>query len=170
MLKVFSLIKRRDDLSLDETAAVTDAAGREIIQQQKAAMERRKEMEQRHREQMRMRFQRMENRLAEERELVQAGNPILVLGAKDKGFIVRTGLADREIVQVKLGDEAQIRAELGPDAIILSSKEVQQGGRLLRLFNRPVLEVMAAAEQPPACQATRHDCERTAEHVPMRDH
>ncbi len=40
-----------------------------------------------------------------------------------------------------------IKEELGPDAIILSSKEVQQGGRLLRLFNRPVLEVMAAAEQ-----------------------
>ncbi|MBD0315217.1 MAG: flagellar biosynthesis protein FlhF [Nitrospiraceae bacterium] len=40
-----------------------------------------------------------------------------------------------------------IKAELGPDAIILSSKEVQQGGRMLRLFNRPVLEVMAAAEQ-----------------------
>ncbi len=51
-----------------------------------------------------------------------------------------------------------IKAELGPDAIILSSKEVQQGGRLLRLFNRPVLEVMAAAEQdepwmPPAADA-----------------
>lgn len=39
-----------------------------------------------------------------------------------------------------------IKQELGPDAIILSSKEVQQGGRLLRLFNKPVLEVMAAAE------------------------
>lgn len=53
-------------------------------------------------------------RLAEERELVQAGNPILVLGAKDKGFIVRTGLADREIVQVKLGDAAQIRLDALP--------------------------------------------------------
>lgn len=53
-------------------------------------------------------------RLAEERELVQAGSPILVLGAKDKGFIVRTGLADREIVQVKLGDEAQIRLDALP--------------------------------------------------------
>jgi RND family efflux transporter MFP subunit len=53
-------------------------------------------------------------RLAEERELVQAGSPILVLGSKDKGFIVRTGLADREIVQVKLGDEAQIRLDALP--------------------------------------------------------
>lgn len=53
-------------------------------------------------------------RLAEERELVQAGSPILVLGAKDKGFVVRTGLADREIVQVKLGDAAQIRLDALP--------------------------------------------------------
>ncbi|MBX3332586.1 MAG: flagellar biosynthesis protein FlhF [Nitrospira sp.] len=40
-----------------------------------------------------------------------------------------------------------IKEELGPDAIILSSKEVREGGRLLRVFNRPVLEIMAAAEQ-----------------------
>ena len=40
-----------------------------------------------------------------------------------------------------------IKEELGPDAIILSSKEVREGGRLLRVFNRPVLEVMAASEQ-----------------------
>jgi RND family efflux transporter MFP subunit len=53
-------------------------------------------------------------RLAEERELVQAGSPILVIGAKDKGFVVRTGLADREIVQVKLGDAAQIRLDALP--------------------------------------------------------
>lgn len=53
-------------------------------------------------------------RLAEERELVQAGDPILVLGAKDKGFVVRTGLADREIVQVQLGDAAQIRLDALP--------------------------------------------------------
>lgn len=39
-----------------------------------------------------------------------------------------------------------IKEELGPDAIILSSKEVREGGRLLRVFNHTVLEVMAAAE------------------------
>jgi RND family efflux transporter MFP subunit len=55
-------------------------------------------------------------RLAEERELVTAGNPVIVLGAEDRGFIVRTGLADREIVQVKLGDEAEIRLDALPDA------------------------------------------------------
>ncbi|HWK49529.1 MAG TPA: efflux RND transporter periplasmic adaptor subunit [Steroidobacter sp.] len=53
-------------------------------------------------------------RLAEERELVQAGSPILVLGSKGKGFVVHTGLADREIVQVKLGDEAQLHLDALP--------------------------------------------------------
>ena len=53
-------------------------------------------------------------RLAEERELVAAGAPVLVLGAQDQGFIVRAGLADREIVQIKLQDSAQIRLDALP--------------------------------------------------------
>ena len=57
-------------------------------------------------------------RLAEERELVAAGTPVLVVGAQDKGFIVRTGLADREIVQVHLGDAAQVRLDALPDATL----------------------------------------------------
>ncbi len=57
-------------------------------------------------------------RLAEERELVSAGTPVLVLGAQDQGFIVRTGLADREIVQVRLGDAAQVRLDALPDATL----------------------------------------------------
>jgi multidrug efflux system membrane fusion protein len=57
-------------------------------------------------------------RLAEERELVAAGNPIIVLGAHDKGFIVRVGLADREIVQVKLGDDAQVKLDALPGATL----------------------------------------------------
>ncbi len=57
-------------------------------------------------------------RLAEERELVTAGTPVLVLGAQDKGFVVRTGLADREIVQVRLGDAAQVRLDALPDATL----------------------------------------------------
>ena len=43
-----------------------------------------------------------------------AGTPILVIGAQHKGFVVRTGLADREIVQVKIGDEAKIRLDALP--------------------------------------------------------
>ncbi|MFY4730682.1 flagellar biosynthesis protein FlhF [Nitrospira sp. BLG_2] len=40
-----------------------------------------------------------------------------------------------------------IKDELGPDAIILSAKEVREGGRIVQAFNRPVLEVMAASDQ-----------------------
>lgn len=57
-------------------------------------------------------------RLAEERELVSAGTPVLVLGAQDQGFVVRTGLADREIVQVRLGDAALVRLDALPDATL----------------------------------------------------
>ncbi|HEY5809946.1 MAG TPA: efflux RND transporter periplasmic adaptor subunit [Povalibacter sp.] len=57
-------------------------------------------------------------RLAEERELVAAGAPVLVLGAQDRGYVVRTGLADREIVQVKLNDTAQIRLDALPDVTL----------------------------------------------------
>ena len=57
-------------------------------------------------------------KLAEERELVSAGTPVLVIGAKDKGFVVRAGLADREIVQIKLGDVAQIRLDALPTATL----------------------------------------------------
>lgn len=53
-------------------------------------------------------------RLAEERELVAAGTPVIVLGAQDQGFIVRAGLADREIVQIKLDDPAQIHLDALP--------------------------------------------------------
>jgi RND family efflux transporter MFP subunit len=55
-------------------------------------------------------------RLAEEREVVAAGVPVLVLGAQDSGFVVRTGLADREIVQVRIGDAVHVRLDAFPDA------------------------------------------------------
>jgi RND family efflux transporter MFP subunit len=57
-------------------------------------------------------------RLADERELVSAGTPVLVLGANDQGFVVKTGLADREIVQVKLGDPVEIRLDALPAATL----------------------------------------------------
>jgi multidrug efflux pump subunit AcrA (membrane-fusion protein) len=47
--------------------------------------------------------------------LVAAGSPVLVLGAQDRGFVVRAGLADRDIVQIKLGDLAQIQLDAMPD-------------------------------------------------------
>src|SRR5262249_8401543 len=38
-------------------------------------------------------------KLAEDRELVAAGAPVIVLGSQDRGFVLRAGLADRDIVQ-----------------------------------------------------------------------
>jgi membrane fusion protein, multidrug efflux system len=57
-------------------------------------------------------------RLAEEREVVAAGAPVLVLGAQDRGFVVRAGLADREIVQVRIGDAVHIKLDALPDAAL----------------------------------------------------
>ncbi|MBC7982526.1 MAG: efflux RND transporter periplasmic adaptor subunit [Candidatus Obscuribacterales bacterium] len=54
-------------------------------------------------------------RLIQERELVAAGTPVLVLGAQDRGYVVRVGLADREIVQVKIGDIAEVQLDAHPD-------------------------------------------------------
>src|SRR5262245_20640017 len=53
-------------------------------------------------------------KLVEERELVPAGTPVLVFGESDRGFVVRSALADREIVNVKLGDKGEIRMDAFP--------------------------------------------------------
>lgn len=54
-------------------------------------------------------------RLARANELVQGGQPVLVLGATDAGWIVRVGLADRDAVRVNLGDAASIAFDAFPD-------------------------------------------------------
>ena len=56
-------------------------------------------------------------RLADERELVAAGTPVLVLGAQE-GFVVKAGVADREIVQLKLGDIAEVKLDALPGATL----------------------------------------------------
>ena len=53
-------------------------------------------------------------KLVEERELVPAGTPVLVFGESTRGFVVRAALADREIVNVKLGDKGEIRMDAFP--------------------------------------------------------
>ena len=53
-------------------------------------------------------------KFAQESELVPAGQPVLSLGAHGRGYVVRAALADREIVQFKLGDPAQIRMDAFP--------------------------------------------------------
>lgn len=53
-------------------------------------------------------------RLAEENELVAAGQPILVVGATGAGWIVRTSLADRDAVRVNVGDAARVSFDAFP--------------------------------------------------------
>jgi RND family efflux transporter MFP subunit len=53
-------------------------------------------------------------KLVEERELVPAGTPVLVFGESTRGFVVRAALADREIVNVELGDKGDIRMDAFP--------------------------------------------------------
>jgi len=50
----------------------------------------------------------------EERELVPAGTPVFLFGESDRGFVVRAALADREIVNVKIGDKGDIRMDAFP--------------------------------------------------------
>ena len=73
---------------------------------------------------------RVLRRLAEERELVPPGQPVLVLGGTDRGQVVRTALADREVVQVALGDMARVEMDAYPG----------------RRFEARVSEVSAAAD------------------------
>jgi len=54
-------------------------------------------------------------RSAEPGELVQAGIPILKLGSHARGAVVRAGLADRDVVRVRLGDRAVVRFDAFPD-------------------------------------------------------
>lgn len=60
-------------------------------------------------------------KLAEERELVPAGQAVLIMGTHDRGYIVRAALSDREVVQLKLGDPAEIRMDAYPDQSIAGS-------------------------------------------------
>jgi membrane fusion protein, multidrug efflux system len=53
-------------------------------------------------------------RLAEASELVQPGQPVLVLGGSSGGWIVRTALADRDAVRVDAGDAAAISFDAFP--------------------------------------------------------
>jgi multidrug efflux system membrane fusion protein len=53
-------------------------------------------------------------KLAEANEVVQAGQTVVVLGGANRGWIVRVGLADRDVVRVRLGDAARIEFDAWP--------------------------------------------------------
>lgn len=53
-------------------------------------------------------------RLSEESELVQGGQPVLVLGATGEGWVVRAALVDRDAVRVEPGDRARVTFDAFP--------------------------------------------------------
>jgi len=53
-------------------------------------------------------------KLAEANEVVQAGQTVVVLGGAKRGWIVRVGLADRDVVRIRLGDAARIEFDAWP--------------------------------------------------------
>lgn len=57
-------------------------------------------------------------RFAEPRELVPPGQPVLVLGAEDAGFVVRTGLSDRDMLRVRRGDRVDVRLDAWGDTVL----------------------------------------------------
>jgi RND family efflux transporter MFP subunit len=56
-------------------------------------------------------------KLAEANEVVQAGQTVLVLGGEKRGWVVRIGLADRDVVRVHLGDSARIEFDAWPSQV-----------------------------------------------------
>jgi len=54
-------------------------------------------------------------RSAEPGELVQPGTPILTLGSRSRGVVVRVALADRDVVRVRRGDRAAVRFDALPE-------------------------------------------------------
>ena len=57
---------------------------------------------------------RVLRRLAEVNELVSTGEAVLVFGAA-QGWVVRVGLSDRDVVKLKLNDEAALHFDAYPD-------------------------------------------------------
>lgn len=54
-------------------------------------------------------------RNAEPGELVTPGAPVLTMGSRARGNVVRVALADRDVVRVGLGDQAEVRFDALPD-------------------------------------------------------
>jgi RND family efflux transporter MFP subunit len=53
-------------------------------------------------------------KLAEANEVVQAGQTVLVLGGSKRGWVVRIGLADRDVVRTHLEDSARVEFDAWP--------------------------------------------------------
>jgi membrane fusion protein, multidrug efflux system len=66
-------------------------------------------------------------KLADDHEAVAPGQPVLVLGAAQRGYIVKAALADRELVQLKRGDAVNVTVDALPDATLKGTVTVIGG-------------------------------------------
>jgi RND family efflux transporter MFP subunit len=57
-------------------------------------------------------------KLSQERELVPAGQAVLVVSSHGRGYVVRAALSDRELVQLQLGDLAEVRLDAYPGQVL----------------------------------------------------
>lgn len=69
-------------------------------------------------------------RTAEPGELVTSGFPVLTLGSRSRGSVVRVALSDKDVVRLRRGDRAEVRFDALPD----------------RVFEGRVSEIAAAAD------------------------
>ena len=60
---------------------------------------------------------RVLSRLAEPRELVQAGAPVLIVSASGSGTVLDVGLADRDALRVRVGDVAEVSFDALPGRV-----------------------------------------------------
>lgn len=58
---------------------------------------------------------RILNRAIEPNELVQAGQPAFVFAAKKSGWVLRTGITDKDVVRMRLGDKAELNFDAYPN-------------------------------------------------------
>ncbi len=56
-------------------------------------------------------------KLADVHDLVQAGQPILVVGRLGRGWVVRAGLADRDVVRVRTGGAVSVEFDAWPGRV-----------------------------------------------------
>jgi membrane fusion protein, multidrug efflux system len=57
-------------------------------------------------------------KLAQERELVPAGQAVLIVSSHGRGYVVRAALSDRELVALQLGDPAEVRLDAYPGQVL----------------------------------------------------
>ena len=65
---------------------------------------------------------RVIKRFAEKNELINPGNPIFQIASNNgKGFVLNIGVADKDVIKLKMGDRAEVIFDAFPDRIIPAS-------------------------------------------------